>query len=118
MKPPDKVKFYYLKANEFRVVHMDGVVGGLSPTGDIYMSVFSQRPPIPQVTVQSVKEDGQLGEEIISERLIKDGIVREIEVGITFRPETAEIVIKWLQEKVAEYNGLKTQKAEPERKHA
>jgi hypothetical protein len=116
----DKVKFHYLKANDFRVVHMDGVFGGLSPTGDIFMSIFSQRPPIPQVTVQPLGEKGELGEELLSERVVKDGVVREIEVGIAVRPEIAETLIKWLQEKVDQYKSLKpqTSHAEQERKHA
>jgi hypothetical protein len=116
----DKVKFHYLKANDFRVVHMDGVFGGLSPTGDIFMSIFSQRPPIPQVTVQPVNEKGELGDEILPERIVRDGLVREIEVGIALRPEIAENLIKWLQERVDQYKSLKTQPShtEQEQKHA
>lgn len=116
----DKVKFHYLKANYFRVVHMDGVFGGLSPTGDIFMSIFSQRPPIPQITVQPVKENGELGDEALSERIVKEGVVREIEVGIAVRPEIAETLIKWLQEKVDQYKSLQSQagQLESEKKHA
>lgn len=111
----DKVKFHYIKANSFRVVHMDGVFGGLTPTGDIFMSIFSQRPPIPVVTVQPVKETGELGEELLSERSVKEGLVREIEVGVALRPEIAETLIKWLQEKVDQYKSLR---ADQEKKHA
>ena len=122
MNPPekDKVKFHYIKANGFRVVHMDGVFGGLSPTGDIFMSIFSQRPPIPQITVQPVKENGELGDELVSERTVKEGLVREIEVGIAVRPEIAETLIKWLQEKVDTYKSLrsKANEFEREKKHA
>jgi hypothetical protein len=116
MNPPekDKVKFYYIKANEFRVVHMDGVFGGLSPTGDIFMSIFSQRPPIPTMTVQPVKENGELGDELMSERTVKDGLVREIEVGIAVRPEVAETLIKWLQDRMEQYKSLKSQAAKME----
>jgi hypothetical protein len=105
----DKIKFHYIKANHFRVVHVDGVFGGLSPSGDIFASLFSQRPPIPTLTVQPIKENGELGDEIISERASKDGIVREMEVGLAIRPEVAQKLIGWLQEKVDQYNKLKTQ---------
>jgi hypothetical protein len=122
MNPPekDKVKFYYIKANDFRVIHMDGVFGGLTPTGDIFMSIFSQRPPIPVVTVQPIKETGELGEELLAERSVKDGLVREIEAGIAVRPEVAETLIRWLQERVDQYKTLKSQGAsvEQEKKHA
>ena len=114
----DKVKFYYIKGNDFRVIHMDGVFGGLSPTGDIFMSIFSQRPPIPTMTVQPVKENGELGDELMSERTVKDGLVREIEVGVALRPEVAEVLIKWLQEKVEQYRTLKSAQAEKEKSNA
>ena len=103
----DKVKFHYLKSHGFRVIHVDGLFGGITPTGDIYASLFSQRPPIPTLTVQTIKENGELGEEVASERVSKDGIVRELEIGVTMRPEVAQSIIKWLQDKVAEFNQLK-----------
>jgi len=108
----DKVKFHYIKGNFFRVVHVDGVFGGLSPSGDVFASIFSQRPPIPTLTVQPVKEDGQLGDELISERATKDGLVREVEIGLVIRPDVAEVLIKWLQEKVEQYKEIsaKTQR--------
>jgi hypothetical protein len=104
---PPTVKFHYIKSNLFRVVHADGAYGGLSPTGDIFFSLFSQRPPIPTLTVQGVKESGELGDEILENRTTRDGIVREMEVGITMRPEVAEGVVKFLQEKIEQYNNLK-----------
>ena len=93
--PPtkDKVKFHYLKSNYFRVIHVDGIFGGLTPTGDIFASFFSQRPPIPTLTVQPVKESGELGDELMSERAARDGLVREMEIGVTMRPELAETFI-------------------------
>lgn len=103
---PDKIKFHYIKGHLFRVIHVDGAVGSISPTGDIVVSLFSQRPPIPQLTVQAVMENGQLGDEIVDERISKDGLVREVEVGMTARPEVVQALIKLLQEKLDQYNKL------------
>ena len=115
----NKVKFHYIKGNFFRVVHMDGVFGGLSPSGDIFASVFSQRPPIPTLTVQSVKETGELGDELMSERAVRDGLVREIEIGLVMRPEVAEQLIKWLQERVDQYKAVTAKmQTEQAKKHA
>jgi hypothetical protein len=101
---PEKIKFHYIKGHQFRVVHVDGAVASISPTGDIVASLFSQRPPIPQLTVQTILENGQLGDEIVAERIIKDGLVREVEVTVTARPEIVAVLIKLLQEKLDEYN--------------
>jgi hypothetical protein len=65
--------------------------------------------------VQALREDGELGEELLQSRVTKDGLVREMEIGILVRPETAEVLIKFLQEKVGQINKLKEQqKAKPE----
>jgi hypothetical protein len=110
----DKIRFHYIKSNDFRVVHSDGIFGGLTPSGDIFFSLFSQRPPIPQITVQAIKETGELGDEILAERVSKDGIIRQLEVGISMRPDVAEAMVKWLQDRLAEVKHntekLKTQK--------
>jgi hypothetical protein len=98
----DKVKFHYIKSNDFRVIHTDGMFGGLTPTGDIFVSLFNQRPPIPQITVQAIKETGELGDEILAERVSKDGIIRQLEVGILMRPDVAEAMVKWLQDRLAD----------------
>lgn len=107
----DKINFHYIKSNNFRVVHADGVFGGLTPSGDIFASIFSQRPAIPNLTVNQIKENGELGPEI--ERVSKDGIIRELEVGLAMRPETAEQLIKWLQERVTEFRKLQEIQQKP-----
>jgi hypothetical protein len=113
---PDKIKFHYIKGNFFRVVHVDGVFGGLSPTGEISASLFSQRPPIPQLTVQALKSKNELGEEIVAERVSKDGLVREMEVSLVLSPQVAEALAKWLMERVEQHKKL-TAGEEPKGTH-
>ena len=98
--PPDRMKFDYIKSNFFRVVHADGVFGGVTPTLGIHMDVFSQRSPIPKEVVHEVKPDGTMGEEIVSERDVRDAIVREVEVGIVFNLAMAKRMVEWLSAKV------------------
>ena len=50
----DQMRFFYLKNPAFRVVHVDGAVGGVTPRGRIPMAVYSERPAIPQSSVHSV----------------------------------------------------------------
>ena len=106
---PDKIKFHYIKGHFFRVVHVDGVFGGLSPTGEISASLFSQRPPIPQLTVQAVKNENELGDEIVAERVSKDGLVREMEVSLVLSPQVADALAKWLMERVEQHKKLAEQ---------
>lgn len=92
--PPGTVKFHYLKGNFFRVVHADGAIGGITPSREIFFSLFSERGAIPQLIEQAVNADGSLGAEI--KKTGKEGIVREIEVGVMLSPTTARRIAEWL----------------------
>jgi hypothetical protein len=91
---PNAVKFHYIKGNFFRVIHADGVIGGLTPHGGIFLSLYSERGAIPQVIEQSVNPDGTLGDE--KKREGKDGLVREVEVGVILNGRTAKGIGEWL----------------------
>ncbi|MFI5422002.1 MAG: hypothetical protein ACHQ1H_13640 [Nitrososphaerales archaeon] len=98
--PNEKIKFHYMKSNLFRVLHVDGALGGVTPTGDIFFSMYNQRLPIPKITVQEVSAEGELGSELISERRTRDGIIREVEVGVIMTPSVAFQLKTWLEEKL------------------
>jgi hypothetical protein len=102
-----KVPFHYIKSNSFRVVHVDGAIGGPTPGGLIFASLYSERAAIPQMMVHDVVE-GHVGAERLDERIGKEGVVREIEVGLMIHVETAKLIVKWLQEKVDLVEKLKS----------
>ncbi|MGB7281488.1 MAG: hypothetical protein WBE13_04425 [Candidatus Acidiferrum sp.] len=98
-KLPASISFHWIKSQFFRVIHADGAFGGLTPQGDIFLSVFNERAPLPDVTVQAV-ENGQLGPEITEKRVGKEGIIRELEVGLVMDLRVAKSVRDWLQQRI------------------
>ena len=96
----EKIKFHYEKSNLFRVIHMDGAVGGLTPTLDLFVSIYNQRAPIPKITVQKVSPGGQLGDELIEERVQREGVFREVEVGLVMNLNVAKALHVWLTDKI------------------
>lgn len=100
-----KIKFHYLKASAYRECHIDGVVGGPTARG-LWFSGFSERGPVPQVAVHSVKPvDGQpdllaLGEMIQADSESKEGIIRTLEVGLHMDLETAAVLHEWLDRQI------------------
>jgi hypothetical protein len=104
---PPVVQFHYIKSNLFRVVHTDGAIGNVTPSGLIFVGLYSERAAIPQIMVHEITEAGQVGPERLDERVTKKGIVREVEVGATMSVETATSVITWLQEKIDLVHKLK-----------
>jgi hypothetical protein len=95
-KLPATIKFYHEKGNFFRVIHVDGAIGGLTPTRDIFMSLYSQRIAIPKIIEQRLSLEGKVGEELKREG--KDGIFRELEVGVVLTPTTARQIAEWLNQ--------------------
>jgi len=95
---PSSVRFYYEKAHSFRVVHVDGVIGGLTPTRDIFVAVYNQRSALPKEIEQSVTPEGKLGTELAREG--KTGIFREMETGLVMSPTVAKDMAEWLLRQV------------------
>ena len=104
-----KVQFYYKKSNLFRVMHADGAWGGLTPEGQIFFSLYNSRPPIPEMLVHDIREDGTLGEDIPELKISKDGIIREVECGIIMSPENVQNLIDFLKGRLDLLEKLKTE---------
>lgn len=95
-----ELESHYGKANFFRVIHVDGAIGAVSPGNKmIHMSVFSERSPVPVKMVQRVS-NGILGEEIAEKRVSKRGVFREVEADLVLSVDTAIAVRNWLDEKI------------------
>ena len=98
---PDKIEAHCLKSPAFRTIHVDGVWGGLTPTGYIAATFWSQRLAIPKVIEYKVgKNDGSLTE---IERKGLSGIVRELEVNAVFDVNFAVSLRDWLDSKIKEH---------------
>lgn len=93
-----EISFHYIKAPFYRTVHADGVFGGVTPTGLIEAAIYSERFPIPTY-VKHELHGIKLGRE--TQRLSRDGIVRELECGLVLSLESAELLRAWLDEKIA-----------------
>ncbi|MGB7913498.1 MAG: hypothetical protein WCF59_14880 [Desulfobaccales bacterium] len=95
-----RIKFDFIKSNFFRVIHVDGVFGGVSPQRLIHMSVWNERWPIPKQVSHKLLPESKLGEEITEDRISRDAIVREVEAHLIMNLETAKQTSIWLQEKI------------------
>jgi len=105
-EPPQKIAFDYIKSREFRVVRVDGIVGGPSTRGEIMMSFWNERPPIPQRVVHHFSDEGTLGDEIPEERISRDAIIREVEFCTLLNIKTAKAMQRWLEKHIALLDSL------------
>lgn len=103
---PKSIKTHYIKTNNYRSYHADGVFGGLTPNRKIYMEFFIQRAVTPKIIEYKVTEVGDIGDEIKREG--KKGIVREIEAGVIMDIDVAKVLRNWLDQKIKLLEELET----------
>ena len=65
------------------------------------ITFFSERAPIPRQQVYEVTPDGKLGAEVGGSRMVRDGIVREIEMAVMMDLPTAKLIHGWLGTTIA-----------------
>jgi len=91
---PRQVTFTLRRAEMFRTVYLDGVYGGVSPTGLVSMYGWVQRGSLPTHMTFAVGDDGQVGPEVHRET---DGSQeRQVEVELMLLPGIARSVGEWL----------------------
>ena len=99
---PDIVTVNYLKSNQFRVFHADGIWGCLTPNLDIQIAFWNERFSIPEQVMYRNNPEGNIEE--IKEKTIagESTIIRELEICTIIDVETAEMLVEWLQGKIHE----------------
>jgi len=106
---PKKLRVEYLKSSAFRIIHADGALGGTSPRLELFITFYSERFPIPKVLTYEPTSTNSPGREIMEERESKEGIIREVEVGVMLDLPAAKAFASWLNEKVAELEKAREQ---------
>ena len=92
------LNFDYIKSNQFRVVHADGVHGGVCPKGrSIQIAFFNERQPIPKRETYNLDGMKLAG---LKKSDVRDAIIREVEVEVLLDLDTATSLYKWLGDKI------------------
>ena len=100
-----QVEFHMIKSNHYRVIHVDGGMGGITPRGFIHFALYNERAAIPKVRVIDLLSDDETPEERTIEVLGEPniGVVREIEVDLLFNEQTAREIHAWLERRIEEF---------------
>lgn len=101
---PPRVRFYYLKSTQFRVLHVDGAIGGITPRGLIHLSVYSERPAIPQSQQHEISPEGRILDPNETEG--KLGIVRELDADLIMSKQGAVELRDWLTARIDELDEM------------
>src|ERR1700737_3167553 len=100
----NEVAFDYIKAHDFRVIWVDGVVGGPTPHGHIHCAVYAERTALPRRQVFRIEElqggMGRLGPEVLEKQISRGSIVREMACDLFLSAQGAESLAHWLLSQV------------------
>ena len=95
------VKIHYIKSAYIQEIPVHGVFGGINiATGQVAMSVFSERGPLPKV-VEVEQVEGNAQSEVGRESL--DGVIRNVTATMYFDINVALSLHQWLTEKIEQF---------------
>jgi hypothetical protein len=102
--PTAKLQFNYIKGPDYREVACHGVLGGTTPQGKLWMTIFSERPPIPRIVEYDLPAPPSPNEPVLFEEQkatpgfieSRQGIIRHVECTAYMDLETAKRVHEWL----------------------
>ncbi len=105
---PETIAFHYLKSQAFRTILAHGASVGGTTRGEVVLTPYIERVPIPtqavhelsEVTVQGDVKRGKVGKQV--GQVCREGIIRELDVSLIFRPDVAEQIANLLLEKAKE----------------
>lgn len=100
MAVPKKITFSFSRDDEYRVIPVNGVWGGVTPRSDIRVELFHESQAMPKTITHAVTPEGDLGAEL--ERKPAPAFHRQVFLGMMLTAEQAESIGRWLQEKARE----------------
>lgn len=102
MKKTVKIKFR--KSNDYKIIPVTGVWGGLSPNNEVVFDLFIEKHLNPEFIEIEIENGRKVGEKQKGEQ----AIIREVQIGIVLRPDIADSIGKWLIEKAHDAGFVKT----------
>ena len=89
-----QITYHYIKGEHFRVIHVDGGLGGITSRGQIHIAFYSEQAAIPREGVRKIDvEKQEIGPEKYTE--VPEATVRELEADLIFNEATAIEIRDW-----------------------
>ena len=105
MAEKNTVKFSFERDQNYRIIPVNGVWGGLTARGDVKADFFHESHPVPEEVINALTPDGRIGDELTQGQELE--LHRTLLVGMVLTVEQAESIGRWLQEQAAESRRLR-----------
>jgi hypothetical protein len=97
----------YKIGNDYKMVPVSGVFGGLDAQGNLTCEFYVEKVNIPETTKIVLDRETHLVKEEQNLRKSTEGLIREVQVGMTLNPGLARAIGEWLLTKVEEFETIK-----------
>ena len=97
---PTEMTARYVKSNLDRVIHVDGVYGGPTTAGTLWMAFFSEHQVIPESAEFTVDQDTKLINPKPAAPRSRQEWIREIEAELIVSLDMARSLRAWLDDKI------------------
>ncbi len=102
-KNPNKLQISYRQSASYRTFHGSGAFGGITPTGELFVGFYSERPHFPESGEVTFQPSGDNQEELN----VRSGVVREMEMGTIMTYDAAKAFSQWLTDRLTQLDRAK-----------
>lgn len=92
---PGQIKFVYKIPENYSPQYINGVIGGVSPRGDITLNFFFENTILPRDEINVPKSDGSVDRLFPPQEMAK--MSRDIKAGIILAPHVAENIMGFIK---------------------
>lgn len=92
----ENVTIRFKRDDEYRELPVSGIWGGITPQGDLFAELFTERRDTPDMVEMEIDEHGNANE---VRRTGDEEYVRTVLVGLLMKPTLAYSIGEWLIEK-------------------
>lgn len=100
----DSVEVSYTEASDYKTVYADGAQGTFTRGGKFFLHFYVEFPLLPENTIHSVDDEGNLGEPL--EQLDDVTLERRRECGVILDLQTLVELHDWLGRKLSELQAI------------
>lgn len=101
-KKPE-LTFKYVFSDDYKPSYVNGAQGGFSPRGEMVISFYLERQPLPDSITHEITPEGAIGREIdVEPKDLASSMIRYIETGVVMNYENARVFHAWMGDKLRE----------------
>ena len=105
MAENNTVRFRFERDQNYRIIPVNGVWGGLTARGDVKADFFHESHPVPEEVINALTPEGRIGDELTQVQDLE--LHRTLLVGMMLTVEQADSIGRWLQAQAAESRRLR-----------